>query len=192
MKRVLSIFSFAFAVFAASSAWALMDRGDGIHTESWFLNGTTFYEMKAEATDAASADKGLILVWEQQGCGSCLKLHEVNFQDAKLTKYLKANFHMMSMNIFGEMPIVDFDGVDKPEKDMAARLAVHRSPTTQFYDGAGNLVFTLPGYLDPERYLAAAMFVKEKGYEDDAVKRNFLVWFAKNKTRVGQTYADGS
>ena len=99
MKRLFSLFAFALTLTATTSAWALMDRGDGIHTEAWFLNGTTFYEMQTEAADAADADKGLILVWEQQGCGSCKKLHEVNFQDAKLTNYLKANFNMMSIAV---------------------------------------------------------------------------------------------
>ena len=170
-------------IASADPARAMSDRGDGIHVESWFVNGDTFYELPDELAAATRAGKGFMMIWEQQGCGSCRKLHEVNFQDPKLRSYMRDNFVVMSNNIFGEIPVVDFDGESRPEKDMAARIAVHRSPTTVFYKPDGSVAFTMPGYLDPLRYMAALVFVREKGYDDPAVQGNFLRWMQANMGR---------
>ncbi len=165
-------------------------RGDGIHTEVWF-NNTSFLDLKEDLAEATQAGKGFVLIWEQPGCSSCQRLHDVNFQDRKLVDYVQANFAVMTMNMFGEVEATDFDGEVLPEKDLAAKHRVQFTPTTIFFDEAGNEVFRLPGYFKPYFYLAGFVFAKEKGYADEAARGMFPRWMQANGDKVRAAYGGG-
>ena len=53
-------------------------RDDGIHTQPW-IRSLTFLDLKEDLTEAKKAGKGLVVLFEQPGCVSCKRLHEVNY-----------------------------------------------------------------------------------------------------------------
>lgn len=164
-----------------------LDKGDGIHTEDWFHN-QSFGDLRDDVAEAAAEGKLLAVVWEQQGCGSCERLHEVNFQDPALRAYLEKHFRMMTLNMYGEVGMTDIDGEELAEKDLAAKSMVNFTPTTIFYDAAGAEVFRLPGYFSPYYYLAGFVYAVEKGYEDPETRGMFARWAKARRDHLVQIY----
>lgn len=174
-------------LLVAAIAWpasaATIHREDGVHTEDWF-NNQSFMELKEDARDAAAQEKGFVVIWEQPGCGSCQRLHEVNFQHPRLIDYIGRRFSVMVMNMFGEVPVTDFDGEVMPEKDLAFKHKVSFTPTTIFFDADGNELFRMPGYFNPYFYLAGFVFVAERGFADEATRGMFPRWLQANGPKV--------
>ena len=170
-------------ILAAGTATA-ETTPDGIHTEPW-MNNLSFMDMPEDLQDALdSGREGLVVIWEQEGCGSCLKLHEKNFQRQALIDYIPENFAVMTMNMYGEKKVTTFDGETMPEKDWAQELRVNFSPTTVFFGEGGKEVFRMPGYFEPYYYLAGYVFVAERGYESEEHRGMFPRWLKDNNPRV--------
>lgn len=187
MRRlILAALTAASLAFAPAGAKTL-DKGDGIHTEDWFKN-TSFGDLGEDVAEAAGQGKLLAVVWEQEGCGSCKRLHEVNFQDAAVRRYLEANFDLMTLNMYGETEVSAPGGEAMPEKDLAADLAINFTPTTIFYDETGKEVFRVPGYSPPRFYLAAFIYVKEEGYKDPEHRGMFARWTKANRAKLDRIY----
>lgn len=187
MRRFILAAAAVLALGFAPVQAETLDKGDGIHTEDWFKN-TSFGALGDDVAEAAEQGKLLAVVWEQEGCGSCKRLHEVNFQDTALRAYLEDNFDMMTMNMYGEVEVSAPGGAAMPEKDLAADLAINFTPTTIFYDGAGQEVFRVPGYSPPFYYLAAFVYVKEKGYQDEEHRGMFARWTKANRQKLETIY----
>lgn len=187
MRRFILAVVAAMALAAGPAGAETLDKGDGIHTEDWFKNAS-FGALGDDVAEAAAQDKLLAVVWEQQGCGSCKRLHEVNFQDKALRAYLEDNFDLMTMNMYGETEVSAPGGAPMAEKDLAADLAINFTPTTIFYDATGQEVFRVPGYSPPFYYLAAFVYVKEKGYEDPEHRGMFARWTKANRGHVEDIY----
>lgn len=182
LAAMLAALLLAFAVPADAEP-----RGDGIHTEAW-MNNTSFLDLKDDQAEAAKADKGLVLIWEQPGCSSCQRLHDVNFKDKVVVDYIARNFTVMTMNMFGEVEVTDFDGEKLAEKDLAHKHKVQFTPTTIFFDADGREVFRMPGYFKPYYYLAGFVFAAEKGYADQSVRGMFPRWMQAKGERVRAVY----
>lgn len=176
----------AFALVGSAMAETL-DKGDGIHTEDWFQN-QSFGDLRDEVAEAAAKGKLLAVVWEQQGCGSCARLHEVNFQDPAVRAYLDKHFTVMTLNMYGEVGMTDTDGEALPEKDLAAKAMINFTPTTVFYDETGAEVFRLPGYFAPYFYLSGFVYVAEKGYADPDMRGMFARWAKVRRDHLVEIY----
>lgn len=160
---------------------------DGFYHPDWFL--VSFMDLKEDALDAAKAGKRLALVVEQRGCGACKRVHEVNLRDPRVTAYLKANYHILQIDLFGSREITDIDGQVLTEKDYAKKLGVRATPTILFYDeapkggGLAALAWKQVGYLDPEPFVNAFAFVKNKGYAGQT-EPDFLAWLKSPAEKV--------
>lgn len=178
------------AVTAMSASAATIHREDGVHTEAWF-NNQSFMELRDDAKEAAAQNKGFVIIWEQPGCSTCQRLHEVNFQHPKLIDYIGGRFSVMVMNMFGEVPVTDFDGAVLPEKDLAFKHKVSFTPTTIFFDAGGKELFRMPGYFKPYFYLAGFVFVAESGFADEATRGMFPRWLQANGGKVKAAFGGG-
>ena len=107
-------------IFSTVSAQALELRSDGIHTESW-MKSMTFLDLGEDLAEAQAQGKGLVVIFEQPGCGSCKRLHEVNFQDPALVDYLTRHFDFIQINMYGANLVTDFDGEELSEKALARK-----------------------------------------------------------------------
>ena len=140
-------------------------RADGIHTQPW-MKSLTFLELKNDLAEALEGGKkGLVVIFEQPGCGACERLHEVNFADPAMVSLITANFDVIQINMYGEAEVTDFDGEVLPEKKLAEKLLVNFTPTTVFIGADGAESFRIPGYLKPRFYRAAYEYVLDDGPE---------------------------
>ncbi|CCD91498.1 putative thioredoxin-like protein; SoxW precursor [Bradyrhizobium sp. ORS 375] len=164
------------AILGAASmpAWADAVLGDdGLYHQSWFLN--SFLDLREDLESAASEGKRLAIMWELRGCPYCRETHLVNFADPVITNYIRANFEVLQLNLLGARKVIDFDGKELTEKELAERYAIRFTPTFQFFPSSADGVAAreplsrevarAPGYLKPTHFLAMFRFVRDKAYE---------------------------
>lgn len=138
-------------------------RSDGIHTQPW-IKAMTFLDFKEDLAEALKGGKaGLVVLFEQPGCGSCKRLHEVNFSKPELVKVVTENFDVIQINMYGDTAVTDLDGEETTEKKLAEKMMINFTPTTIFVGAEGKEVFRVPGYLSPRFYQAAFEYVLDRG-----------------------------
>ncbi|WP_316176140.1 MULTISPECIES: thioredoxin family protein [unclassified Bradyrhizobium] len=175
-RRDLVALLSAAAAVGPASAPAQADAAlgdDGLYHQSWFLN--SFLDLREDLESAASEGKRLAIMWELRGCPYCRETHLVNFADQEITDYIRANFEVLQLNLLGARKVIDFDGNELAEKELAERYAIRFTPTVQFFppsaegvsakEPLAREVARAPGYLKPPHFLAMFRFVRERAYE---------------------------
>jgi len=145
---------------------------DGLHKQAWFQE--TFFDLKEDLAEAKAQGKRLVIIWEQLGCPYCKKTHELNFRIPRISNYVRDNFFVLQLNMWGDREVTDFDGETLSEKDFARKNRVLFTPTFQFFpetpaEAAGKPawqaeVHRMPGYFWPFHFYFQFRYVKENGY----------------------------
>lgn len=140
---------------------------------AWFKN--SFLDFRDDVRDAAQAKKRLVLFFYQDGCPYCKKLVEVNLAQKTITDSLQKNFDVITVNLWGDREVRDFDGEQLIEKNFAAKKKVMYTPTLLFFNEKGDVILRVNGYYEPHKFQAALDYVSGK-HES---KGNFRDYFAK-------------
>jgi thioredoxin-related protein len=163
------------ALFLAVPAWG--DEGpilteDGLYTESWFLE--SFLDLRDDLEEARTGGKRFAIMWELKGCPYCKETHFVNLQDPEIRAFAETNFLILQLNLQGSRAVVDFDGEEIEERELARKYGVRFSPTFLFFparaDGLADMpamkrsVAQMPGYFQPPHFLAMFRYVHEEAY----------------------------
>lgn len=149
-------------MLGAATASAAALRDDGIHFEPWIkISFLDFKEDLQEALDKGK--KGLVVLFEQPGCGSCKKLHEINFADEKLVKFITDHFDVLQINLYGDNEVTGFDGKVLSEAKFSEQSKVNFTPTTVFYGKNGTEVFRMPGFFSKNFYKNGFEYVIDDG-----------------------------
>ena len=172
-RRTLLVGVASVAAVGAARAEEPVLTDDGLYKQSWFLE--SFLDLSDDLEGAAKEGKRFAIMWELKGCPYCKETHFVNFAQPKIADYIKANYEVLQLNILGSRKVIDFDGTEMSEKDLAAKYGVRFTPTFQFFGEraaalkplapAKREVARAPGYLRPDDFLAMFRFVREKAYE---------------------------
>ena len=150
---------------------------NGLHVQDWFLQ--SFMDIGDDQKDANGQNKHLAIVFEQRGCPYCREMHQVNFAIPKISEFVKNNFDVLQVNIWGSKLVTDFDGEEISEKDFARKWLVNFTPTIVFLrqgDLAGVPITLaqaarMPGYLKPFHFISMFEFVSGKHYEKQVFQR---------------------
>ncbi|MCH7864810.1 MAG: thioredoxin fold domain-containing protein [Proteobacteria bacterium] len=152
-----------------------------MYHQPWFQN--TFLDLREDMADAAAQGKQLVIIWEQRGCPYCREMHRVNFRIPEIVNYIRANFNVISLDLWGSREVTDLDGQVTTEKKLGRKYRVQFTPTLQFFPkklakdskkpGHEVEVWRLLGYWKPFHFLNTFVYVKEKGYETNP---NFQRW----------------
>ena len=100
---------------------------DAVELPPFFVE--TFLTFPEDVASAKAAGKRLLLYFGQEGCPYCKTLLETNFTQKAIVDKTKAKFVAIGLNIWGDRETVWFDGVARPEKDLAKHLKVQFTPT---------------------------------------------------------------
>lgn len=104
----------------------------GPHGTEFFMQ--SFGDLKAELAAARKAQlKGVVLIYEMDGCPFCERLKRVALQSAKVRDYYHANFLVYRIDIKGATSLTGFDGVELTESAFASKQGVRGTPTIVFY-----------------------------------------------------------
>ena len=154
-RRTLLALSAASLVTAGRAQAQGTVGDDGLYDEHFLKD--SFLEMALDHEEAADQGKALAVLFEQRGCPYCRELHEVNFKREEIVSYLSEHFDVVQLDMFGSRAVLDFDGEEMEERDLAVKWFVNFTPTMLFFPpetvGATSLreaeVFRLPGYFKP-------------------------------------------
>jgi thioredoxin-related protein len=155
---------------------------DGLYTQPWFL--TSFLDLKQDLAESHAAKKRLAVIWEQRGCPYCKEMHTVNFARPEINRYVRENFNVIQLNLWGDREVTDFDGKALSEKDLAKKWGILFTPTIQFFPETpaetggkpGNTVEVarMPGLFRPHTFLGMFRYVREKRYGDTHFQKYLL------------------
>jgi thioredoxin-related protein len=162
------------AVHSATDTAAVGDNG--LHVQDWFLE--SFLDLKDDRLDAAANGKSLAILFEQRGCPYCAEMHRVNFARKEITDYIKANFDVLQVDLWGSREMTDFDGEQLPEKKLGRKWRVNFTPTIVFIkpgiedaDPSEMEVARIPGYFKPFHFISMFEFVAQKKYDEMPFQR---------------------
>ena len=170
----------ALAATGISTAAASTDEptvdDDGIYTQQWF-NHTSFLVLSEDLEEAAGEGKRFAVLWEQKGCPYCREMHRVNFAKPKIRDYIKDNFRILQLNMWGSKMVTDFDGQELEERDLAKKWRVLFTPTIVFFapklEQSASLpeVMRMPGYFKPFHFVSMFEYVKDEAYQGKDFQR---------------------
>ncbi len=136
---------------------------NGLHFQPWFKKTTG--DLRRDLFAAKGEDKVLVLLWEQEGCIYCKKMHEITFRIPEIVNYIKANFFVIQMDMRGERRFTDLKGEVMDESALARKLRITGTPTSQFLNSDGRETFRMPGYAKPVIFKGVYEYVADKGYD---------------------------
>ena len=155
----------------------------------------SFLDLRDDIRESAAEGKQLVLIWEQRGCPYCREMHRVNLRIPAIVDYIKANFNVVQLNLWGDREVVDVDGEVTTEKKLARKYRVQFTPTLQFFPKGlpeGNKkpgheaeVWRLMGYWKPFHFHYSFVYVHELGYQSEP---NFQRWL---QLKADQLRAEG-
>ena len=99
----------AFGALAGEDRVEAVLGDDGMYHQTWFLN--SFLDLSDDLTEAAGEGKRLAIMWEQKGCPYCKETHLVNLARPEINKFVRENFAVLQLNIWGSREVTDFDGM---------------------------------------------------------------------------------
>ncbi len=151
---------------------------DGLYHQSWF--NQTFLDLREDFEEAKSQGKRFAVIFEQRGCSYCTKMHKEVLAQRYINDYVRENFHIVQLNMWGSREVTDFDGRAFPEKEIAERWGVMFTPTVIFYKddidgqdapwGRPLEVARMSLGIGAGTFYDLFVWIGEKVYEDD---RNF-------------------
>jgi thioredoxin-related protein len=108
----------------------LRDDG-GLYHQSWF--NFSFLDLKEDFAEAKNEGKRFAIIFEQRGCPYCVKLHNEILSQRYINDYLRQNFRILQLDLWGSREVTDFDGTKLREKLLAERWGVIFTPTIVFF-----------------------------------------------------------
>jgi thioredoxin-related protein len=152
---------------------------DGLYHQSWFQ--LTFLDLREDFADAKTAGKRLAVLFEQRGCVYCASLHNNVLAARYINDYMRENFAVVQLDLWGAREVTDFDGTVLAERALAERWGVIFTPTIVFLkdDLTGlegkwgrelEAVERLPLSFSADTFYDLVVWVRLKLYERD---RNF-------------------
>lgn len=146
---------------------------DGLHKPDWLVE--TFRDMRDDLAEASAQGKRMLILVEQRGCIYCTRMHEQVYVDEDIARMLRDDFMVVQMNLFGNVPVTDFDGTEMDERDMMRRWGVVFTPTMIFLPESvpesGTVAQTasmiMPGAFERGSVRLMLEWVLARGYEGD-------------------------
>jgi len=145
---------------------------DGLYIQPWFLN--SFLVLKDDLAEATAAGKRFAIMWEQKGCPYCKETHMVNLAIPEINKYIRENYEVLQLNMWGSRKVTDFDGQELEERALARKWGITFTPTIMFLEesvakvgnrpGVKAEVARMPGYFKPFHFINMFRYVREKAY----------------------------
>ena len=104
---------------------------DGIYHQTWGLN--SFLDLREDLNEATAKGRRFAVIFEQRGCIYCTKMHTEVLAQKYINDYVRENFTILQLDLFGAREVTDFDGTKMSEAKLAERWGVLFTPTVVFY-----------------------------------------------------------
>ena len=104
---------------------------EGVYTQPWFFE--SFLDLREDILESKNQGKHLAILWEQRGCPYCKETHIINLRVPEIVNYIKKNFNIIQLNLWGDREVIDLDGEVTTEKKLARKYRIQFTPTMQFF-----------------------------------------------------------
>ncbi len=104
---------------------------DGLYHQGWFQ--LSFLNLRDDFAEAKTAGKRFAVIFEQRGCPYCTKLHTEVLSQRYINDYMRENFTVLQLDLWGAREVTDFDGKVVSERALAERWGVIFTPTIVFF-----------------------------------------------------------
>ena len=126
----------------------------------WFKN--SFLDIRADVTEAADANKRVILYFYLDACPYCAKLLQEGFGDRANGELARTHFDVIAINLLGDREVTGFSGEPTTEKQFAAGLKVQFTPTLLLLDEGGKVILRINGLFPPRQFGAALAYAAQR------------------------------
>jgi len=160
---------------------AVLDE-NGMYHQSWFMD--SFLILSEDLAATKESGKRFAVIWEQKGCPYCKETHLVNFSKHQIQWYIRENFEILQLDLWGSRKVTDFDGEEMEERALARKWGILFTPTLMFFDddvanakekGVKGLEVTrMPGYFKPFHFLTMFEYVKDRAYGDQHFQKYLM------------------
>jgi len=89
--------------------------------------------------------KGVFVFFEMDECPFCHRMKQTVLNQNEIQVFFKKNFHSISIDIEGDIEIVDFAGNETTQKAFSSKNRVRATPVMAFYDLEGKQVVRYTG-----------------------------------------------
>ncbi|MCP4188160.1 MAG: thioredoxin fold domain-containing protein [Gammaproteobacteria bacterium] len=89
--------------------------------------------------------KGIFLFFEMDECPFCHRMKNTVLNQSDVQDQFNRNFHSLTVDIEGDVDIIDFAGEETTQKQFARKNRVRATPVMAFYDLEGNQVVRYTG-----------------------------------------------
>jgi thioredoxin-related protein len=138
-----------------------------LHIESYFLQPP--YDLRAES----SADKPLLVLFEQKQCLDCDQLHQDIFQRSE-TRGLLDQYRVAVVDMWSQGTVVTPDGQSMPSADWAGQLGIQYAPSLVFFDAEGRELFRSEAYLRAFHVQSVLDYVASGAYVEYPELQRFI------------------
>jgi len=156
----------------------------GHFRQGWFA--LSFLDLRDDFAEAKAAGQRFAVIFEQRGCPYCAKLHTEVLSEKYINDYVRENFRIIQLDLWGSREVTDFDGTRLTEKALAERWGVIFTPTIVFFkDDLRGLegkwgrpleaIERLPLSYGPNTFYDLFVWVRLKLYERDGNFQRFHI-----------------
>ena len=135
---------------------------------------SSFGDFSEELSNAKEqGKKGILVFFEMDVCPFCHWMKKNVLNKEKVQEYYKKNFLIFSLDIEGDVEMVNFQGKSMTQKDFAFKEnRVRATPVLAFFDLNGKRVMRYTGRTSSvEEFMLLGQFVVEKAYIDNKFSR---------------------
>jgi thioredoxin-related protein len=171
---------------------------DGLYHQTWFNN--SFLDMREDFEEAKDEGKRFAVIFEQRGCGYCIKMHTDVLARKYINDYLRENYRIVQLNLWGDREVTDFDGKKMSEKELARRWGVVFTPWIIFFkediaeaDGQWGQpleVMRMGLGIGPGTFYDMFTWVRVKGYETDEHFQRFHIRRVEEREAIAKAKPD--
>lgn len=129
----------------------------------------SFGDYAEEAAMAKEEGKaGVFVFFEMDDCPFCHRMKDTILKEPDVIEYYDQHFKTFRFDIEGANMVVDFDGTEYAEKDMAEKkYRVRATPVMMIFDFEGNPMARFTGPTrTKEEFLLLGRYVVEGAYKD--------------------------
>ena len=104
---------------------------DGMFHQTWAV--TSFLDLREDFVEARQKGIRFAVIFEQRGCIYCTRMHTEVLAQRYINDYVRENFAILQLDLFGAREVTDFDGSRISEAKLAERWGVMFTPTIVFF-----------------------------------------------------------
>lgn len=180
--------NFLIAALLATPVYGVEMGDDGLHKATWMRE--TFKDLREDLAEANGEGKRLAIIIEQRGCIYCNKMHEQVFPVPAIDAFIRDNYFIVQLNMFGDVEVTDFDGEVLSEKKMIQKWGMLFTPTMMFFPEQVAIdlpapraaAAIMPGAFGQHTTLHMLEWVVQQGYDGD---ESFQKYHARRLTEDG-------